>query len=203
VARVAWLEPGTIMRVLDGGASAVICPMISTPDDAERFVRACRYPPEGYRSYGSPTVRTDDAGAGPAPLGERVATIAMLETAEALRRMDEIMRTPGLDAVYVGPADLGLSLGHRPSLGDPHANVIEGLLAVAKAAAKRGLPAGVHCGSISFAERMMDAGYRFVTVLSDNVLLATAGAATVATVRTRISAAALPADGATAAPKSS
>ena len=52
LARVNWNEPGQIMKILDAGCYGIICPMVSNRKEAERFVQACKYPPDGYRSFG-------------------------------------------------------------------------------------------------------------------------------------------------------
>ncbi len=116
--RVPWNEPGTVMRVLDAGAYGVICPNIDTRADCERFVGACRYAPLGYRSVG-PRRAVLYAGADYiAKANETLLAIVQIELATALGNVDEIAAIPGLDMLYVGPADLALSLGIAPR-GDP------------------------------------------------------------------------------------
>ena len=116
LARVPWNEPGIVMKALDGGAFGVVCPMVSNREEAERFVGACRYPPDGYRSIG-PVRASLYAGADyVAKSAELVVTLAMIETREALDNLDAIMSTPGLDGIYIGPNDLCASLGRPPSL---------------------------------------------------------------------------------------
>jgi 4-hydroxy-2-oxoheptanedioate aldolase len=111
--RAAWLHPADIMRALDAGAYGVICPMINTREEAERLVSYVRYPPDGVRSFG-PTRANFSAGA---DYGQRadseVLCLAMIETAEAFANVDAIASTPGLDGLYIGPADLTLGLTGR------------------------------------------------------------------------------------------
>src|SRR5437899_8372574 len=125
LARVPWLDPGSIMKILDAGVYGVICPMINTREQAETLVRACRYPPVGYRSYGP--VRAS-IYAGP-DYGDRanqdILVIPMIETQEALKNLDDILSVPGVDAVYVGPADMSLALGCRPRLDQTDPPVVE------------------------------------------------------------------------------
>jgi 4-hydroxy-2-oxoheptanedioate aldolase len=183
--RVPWNEPGTIMRLLDAGGYGVICPMINTGQEAERFVGACRYPPEGYRSYG-PFRASLYAGADYAEgANETVVTMAMIETAEALRNLDDIMGVPGLDAVFVGPSDLGQSLGLGPGMDRAEPAVLEAIDAVLAAAERNGVEAGIFTGSVEYASRMLDKGFRFVTVLSDGRLLASAAAQSVAALKAK------------------
>ena len=115
LARVPWLEPGIIMKVLDAGAYGVICPMVNTPEQAAEFVSYLRYPPLGQRSFG-PTRANYSAGANyAAEANGEILGFAMIETAEAMANLDAIVATPGLDGIYVGPADLTL----QPVAGPP------------------------------------------------------------------------------------
>ena len=110
MARVPWNDPGIIMKALDAGAYGIICPMVNSRAEASAFVSAMRYPPGGTRSFG-PTRAIYAAGAGYAAEanGEMLA-LAMIETAEAVANLEEIVSTPGLDGVYIGPADLTLGV---------------------------------------------------------------------------------------------
>ena len=177
--RVPWNDPGLIMRLLDAGSYGVICPIVNTREDAERFVGACRYPPRGYRSFG-PYRATLYAGADYAEhADEEILTMAMIETREALENVDDIMSVPGLDAVFVGPADLGQSLGEGPGMDRTEPAVVEAIDAVLEAAVRNGLVAGIFTGSVEYASRMVEKGFRFVTVLSDGRLLAAAAGQTI------------------------
>jgi 4-hydroxy-2-oxoheptanedioate aldolase len=180
VVRVPWHDPGLIMRVLDAGAYAVICPMVDTREQAEAFVGACRYPPTGYRSYGPYRAAlyggedyTDHAD-------ETVVTMAMIETREALDNLDDILGVKGLDAVFVGPSDLGQSLGFGPGPDREEPEVVEAIDGVLSAASERGLPAGIFTGSPEYASRMVEKGFRFVNVSTDAELMAGAAADIVA-----------------------
>lgn len=183
LARVPWLEPGIIMKALDAGAYGIICPMINNRADAERFVGACRYAPEGYRSFG-PTRALVYAGADyPDHANETVLAIAMIETREGLENLDAIVRTPGLDGIYIGPADLALSLGHRPKFDHSEPELMEPIERILATAKAQGVMPGIHCGSAAYARRMIDLGFRLVTLLSDQRLLAAAAKAMVADLR--------------------
>jgi len=187
VVRVPWHDPGLIMRVLDAGCYAVICPMINTREEAEAFVGACRYPPEGYRSYGPYRATlyggedyTDHAN-------ETVVTMAMIETKEALEDLDGILNVPGLDAVFVGPSDLGQSLGLGPGMDREEPEVVKAITRVVGAAREKGLAAGIFTNSTEYAGRMIEAGFNFVNVSSDVRLMADAASATASTLRERLS----------------
>lgn len=172
LARAPWNEPGVIMRLLDAGCLGIICPMVNERAEAERFVGACRYPPQGYRSlgptraglvYGSDYARTANA---------RVITLAMVETTAALANLDAICSTPGLDGVYVGPGDLSLSLGGAQRLDSYEPVMIEALDAILAATRRHGLVAGLHTNSPDYARMVIAKGYRFVTVMTDSGMLA-------------------------------
>ena len=141
IVRVPWNEPYEIMKVLDAGAYGVIVPMVNNREEAELAVRACRYPPLGNRSFG-PIRAALYAGRGYAvEANDQIACIAMIETAEGIANADEIMSTPGLNGVYIGPADLALSMG-LPAMGDQpqpeHLEMVKSLLAKCKARYCRG-----------------------------------------------------------------
>jgi 4-hydroxy-2-oxoheptanedioate aldolase len=183
VVRVLWNDPGLIMRVLDAGCYAVICPMINTREEAEAFVGACRYPPEGYRSYGPFRATlyggqdyTDHAN-------ETVVTMAMIETQQALDNLDEILDVQGLDAIFVGPSDLGQSLGYGPGLDRDEPAVVQAMERVLAAANERGLAAGIFTGSPEYASRTVEMGFRFVTISSDARLMGSAAAGVVAALK--------------------
>jgi 4-hydroxy-2-oxoheptanedioate aldolase len=183
IVRVPWNDPGLIMRVLDAGSYGVICPMINTREDAEKFVGACRYPPDGYRSFG-PFRATLYGGADyAAHANEAVITMAMIETREALHNVDGIMSVPGLDAVFVGPADLGQSLGEGPGMDRTEPSMVEAIDGVLDSARRYGVVAGIFTGSVEYASQMVKKGFRFVTVLSDGRLLVSAAGETIAALK--------------------
>jgi 4-hydroxy-2-oxoheptanedioate aldolase len=180
VVRVPWHDSGLIMQVLDAGCYAVICPMVNTREQAEAFVGACRYPPAGYRSYGPFRVALYGGEDYTDYADDTVVTMAMIETREALDNLDEILGVTGLDAVFVGPSDLGQSLGYGPGVDREEPEVVEAIDRVLAAARDRGLPAGIFTGSTGSASRMVEKGFRFVNVSTDAQLMAGAAAGVVA-----------------------
>ncbi len=167
VVRVPWLDPGILMKVLDAGAYAVICPMVNTSEDAERLVAATHYPPRGTRSFG-PVRALLYAGADyHAHANDTIVAFAMIETRQALDNLDDILAVPGLDAIYIGPSDLSLALGCAPTFDEvdrPAAEAIDHILARAKA---HGVVAGIHNGSPEYALKRIEKGFQFVTIGSD------------------------------------
>ncbi len=184
--RVPWLDPAPIMKMLDAGAYGVICPMISSAEQAEQFVSYMRYPPRGQRSYG-PTRANYSAGNNYATeANDQVLALAMIETKEAIANLDAIVRTPGLDGVYIGPSDLSLGvsdgkLGARQDRREPE--MIKLIKEIQRKAADQGIAAGIHTASAEYAAEAIGWGFNFVTVGGDSVLLAMALKQRVATVR--------------------
>ena len=175
MARVPWLEPGIIMKAMDAGAFGIICPMVNTRADAERLVSYMRYPPKGTRSFG-PTRVNFAAGTDYAThANDTVLCLAMVETAEALENLEEIVTTPGLDGIYVGPADLSIGVSNGRLGGGfdrEEEEMIAHLKTIAAAAAKAGIKAGIHCGSPDYAARAIGWGYHLTTLSSDVQYLA-------------------------------
>jgi 4-hydroxy-2-oxoheptanedioate aldolase len=165
IARVPWNEPGIIGKLLDAGCHGVIVPMVNDREQAEAVVRACRYAPEGSRSWG-PTVTQLRRPDNRAWAAETIAVIPMIETVQALENLDEIVSTPGIDAVYVGPADLSLSLGLEPGNNDGAPVFDEALAAIVAACARWGVIAGIHASG-ALAPRRRAQGFRMITVASD------------------------------------
>jgi 4-hydroxy-2-oxoheptanedioate aldolase len=170
--RVPWLDPAIVMKVLDAGAYGVICPMINSAEEATAFVAACRYPPAGIRSCG-PIRANIYGGSDYIPNANRtIVTMAMIETRPGLDNLDEILAVDGLDAIYVGPADLSLALGCEPRIDPTEKVVVEAIeYIVARAREKKKVP-GIHTESPANAQKMIQQGFRFVTVGSDVRLLA-------------------------------
>ena len=169
--RVPWRDPAIIMKVLDAGAYGVICPMINTAAEAREFVAACRYPPAGIRSCG-PIRANIYAGADyVAKANQTIITMAMIETRAGLDNLDEILSLEGLDAIYVGPADLSIALGCEPQIDPTAEEVVQSIEHIVAKARKAKIVAGIHTGSTATALKMIRLGYQFVTVSSDMRLL--------------------------------
>ena len=168
MARVNWNEPGQIMKILDAGAYGVICPMVSNREQAEKFVQACLYPPKGYRSFG-PIRGLIYGGSDYANhANDEILKLAMIETSEALQKLDEIMSTPGLDGIYIGPADLSLAIGEKPGFDRPEdTKAYSEILRILEHTMKHNIFAGIHNGTTEYAQKMIDKGFNFVTIGAD------------------------------------
>lgn len=177
--RVEANDPARIMRALDLGACGVIVPMVDTADQAAMAAQACRYPPHGNRSFGPVRSFYDAAGASGAPL-----CLPMIETATALANIDAIAATPGIDGLFVGPVDLGLSMGlsTQEAMAMPPP-VTEGIARVADACRANGLLPGCAAFGLDSARRLADLGMRFLPLGADLGLLRRGAAQEVAGAR--------------------
>ncbi len=181
IVRVPWNEPGIIGKMLDAGAQGVIIPMVNSVAEAEAAVSACRYAPDGSRSYG-PTVsriRRDDYLEW---ASDNVAVIPMIETRQAVDAIGDILKVPGIDGVYVGPADLSLTLGLPPGNNDGEPafdTAYETIVAACRAA---GVAAGCHA-TASLVARRNQQGFQLVTATADQLALAEGAALALAEAR--------------------
>lgn len=171
LARVPWNEPGAIMKLLDAGAYGIICPMISTAEEAAAFAAACRYPPQGIRSYGPKRAMLYAGDDYMEHANATILAIAMIETAEGLANVDAIAAVPGIDALYIGPADLSLALGRTQRMDQTDPVLVAALDTILAAARRHGKVAGLHTGSPAYARRMIDQGFQFMTVQTDAAYL--------------------------------
>ena len=171
ITRVLSNDPFLIMKALDAGAWGVIVPLVNDTEDAARAVAACRYPPQGMRSYGPVRAAGVIGSRDPEELGGEVLCLVMVETREGLENVEEIAATPGLDGIYIGPSDLALSLGLPPTLDIQEGEHAEAVKRIREACRKHGIAAGIHAASGEWARRHAEAGFDMVTVATDAALL--------------------------------
>tara|TARA_B100000686_G_C16645953_1_gene892802 strand:+ start:382 stop:1149 length:768 start_codon:yes stop_codon:yes gene_type:complete len=187
MARLNWNEQDQIMKVLDFGAYGIICPMVSNRNQSEKFVQACMYPPKGNRSFG-PTRAFMYGGKDYVDhANDEILKLAMIETKEALQELENIMKTPGLDGIYIGPADLSLAIGEKPGFdkpaGHPTYEQITNILSYAK---KYNLVAGIHNATPEYAKKMIDIGFKIVTVGSDKIFMCDGAKSIVSKIKNKI-----------------
>ncbi len=169
IVRVPWNEPGIIGKTLDAGAHGVIVPMVNTREQAEAVVASSRYVPNGSRSWG-PVMAGQRHQEQRAWADATIAVVPMIETREAISNLDAILSVPGIDAIYVGPADLSISLGLEPS-GNADETVLDDALAtIVEACGRHGVTPGIHCTG-ALTQRRRDQGFRMITVTSDALAL--------------------------------
>ena len=164
IVRVPRNEAGIIGKSFDAGAHGVIIPMVNTAAEAEAAASACRYAPRGTRSWGPivASLRHDYFAWEPG----NVACIPMIETAEALANLDAILEVPDIDAIYVGPADLSITLGLPPGNNDGEPAFDEALNFILERCAAHNVIAGIQSTGVLTPKRIA-AGFRMVTVTSD------------------------------------
>lgn len=166
-ARVPVVELWTAKRVLDQGVSGVIFPFTSTPELAQRAAQACKYPPVGLRGSGAslaamtwpePANYNDSADA-------NVMVVTVIEQAEAVKNIEEIAATPGVDVLFIGTSDLSFSLGLRGRQNEP---LLDEAIAKVVAAAKRhGKFLGRPAGNGEQVPRYREQGFQFFQALTE------------------------------------
>jgi 4-hydroxy-2-oxoheptanedioate aldolase len=161
-------DAAPIGRVLDAGADAIIVAMIESADQAAAAVAATRYPPHGTRSFGP--LRAS-LGADTAALEARVSVFAMIETAAALTDVETICAVPGLAGIYVGPADLAISMGVEVTNATTDPAVLKAISRVREAASAAGLVPAVHAGNGKVGHAMAQLGFQMVTLAAESQAL--------------------------------
>ncbi len=172
--RLPSADPAPIGRVLDAGADAIIVAMIESADQAAAAVAATRYPPAGVRSFGP--LRAS-LGHDTAALQTRVSVFAMIETAAALADVNEICSVPGLSGIYVGPADLAISMGVEVTKATTHPAVRDAIIEIRRVASAAGLVAGIHAGEGKAGQAMAQLGFQLITLASESQALRRGAAA--------------------------
>jgi 4-hydroxy-2-oxoheptanedioate aldolase len=164
IVRVTANEPAAIGRVLDRGAAGVVVPLVNSPEEAAAAVAACRYPPRGSRSFGPN--RAAWLKDRPEPL-----CVVMVETTAAVEALPRTLEVDGIDAIFIGPSDLGLSAGFGVRAQDGDTSFYDLLRTVIGACRDRGLPVGIYCASADHVQLFRSMGCTFFTLLSDTTLL--------------------------------
>lgn len=181
--RVPNAEPGLVMKALDAGAYGIICPLVNSAEDARALLRASAYPPSGGRSFGPARGLLYGGPDYAEHANDTIVRLAMIETRDGLAAVADICAVEGLDGIFVGPNDLGLTLGKGTASDptDPEVRAaIDHCVRTAKAAGKH---AGIFCPSGAVAGRRIGEGFDFVVPNSDANLLKSALAAELAAAR--------------------
>ncbi|MDF1720622.1 MAG: aldolase/citrate lyase family protein [Minwuia sp.] len=167
LARIPWNDPTWIMKTLDAGALGLVCPMVNTAEEAAQFVGASHYPPLGFRSFANVRGPLYAGADYRARSRELVVTLAMIETKTALDNIEEIVQVEGLDAVYIGPSDLAIGLGHEP-VGDPtEPEVLEAIAHIRRVAEAAGVMPTIHTAGGDHAKRCFGEGFRLCTLANE------------------------------------
>ena len=164
IVRVPWNEPGIIGRVMDAGAYGVIIPMVNTVDEARQAVSSCFYHPKGARSMGPAGVSPRAGREGYFDTANnKMLCIPMIETKQAVENLDEILSVPGIDAVYVGPADLSITYGLAPKTDQADIEWNAALERIVKRCGAHGVVPGIHADA-TLAPKRSALGFRLITV---------------------------------------
>ena len=169
--RPAANDPTLIKQILDLGAEGLVVPEVDDAASCAAAVAAARYPPLGRRGFG-PRRAARLGGGRPAYLAradEEVAVLVMIESAAAVASIDAILKTPGLDGIMVGPADLAVSLGHLNDLSHP--DVRAAIVGVHDACHRHSVPFGIFAATEQAAREWSAAGAGFMTVGADTQFL--------------------------------
>jgi 4-hydroxy-2-oxoheptanedioate aldolase len=178
VVRVPFGDAVVIKQVLDLGVQNLLVPMVDSAEQAADLVRAVRYPVAGIRGVGSSLARASRWNRVEDYLPNASSTISLfvqVESAASVAAVDAIAATPGVDGLFVGPADLAASMGHLGQQGHP--DVVESVLTAIRAGVTAGVPVGVNAFVADDADRWLAAGASFVAVGADVALLARASEA--------------------------
>lgn len=173
VVRAPMGEPWLIKQLLDIGADTLLVPMVDDAQQAAALVRAVRYPPAGIRGVGAGVARASGFGRDAGYLAradDEVCLIVQAESRAALENLSEIAAVDGVDAVFIGPADLAADMG-QPVASDPVQDAIAAGIATIRAAGK---PAGIMTPDESLNRRYLDLGAQFVAVGADTLVYASA-----------------------------
>jgi 2-keto-3-deoxy-L-rhamnonate aldolase RhmA len=167
IVRAPWNDPVIVKQILDVGAEGIIFPWINSRAECEAAVAATRYPPEGLRGFGPRRAARLAGGLAEyaRAANDSILVLAQIERIEAVERLDEILTTPGLGGVMVGPADLAISLGHLHELEHPEVERTIGR--ILDACLRHNVPFGIFSGTAEKAERWIRRGGRIATVGGD------------------------------------
>lgn len=163
MARLQGAGSAAASYLLDLGLSGLIMPTVSTSSAAREFVAATRYPPRGNRSHG-PVRR--------APIGSDDPVLwAMIETSDGVDNVAEIAATDGIDGLFVGPGDLGISLGIGSGQNRHEPEFLDAVDTIRTAADASGIAVGIHSTDAGYTGEMIEAGFDLVTVWVDAVTI--------------------------------
>jgi len=174
IVRVPWLDPTPIMKTLDAGATGIICPMINNKEQAQKLVEYASYAPMGTRSFGptrAPFLYGDNYQS---IANSSLLVIAMIETKEALENLDDIIGTEGIDAIFIGPSDLSLSLGYPAEFNNEDPFIMETIEHIVKTTKKYGKYIGLYNTDLDYALKMVKLGFDYVTISNDSSYIAQA-----------------------------
>ena len=185
VVRVPWNDAVVVKRVLDAGATTLMFPFVQAADEARRAVAATRYPPEGVRGIAGVNrgSRFGTLANHVKTANQHVGAIVQLETPAAIAQLEAIVAVPGVDAVFLGPADLSAAMGHP---GNPmHPAVLDLMSQAVQRCKAAGTPVGTVGGTPEVVAQYRATGFDFVAISSDLGLMMRGAQASITALRTR------------------
>jgi 4-hydroxy-2-oxoheptanedioate aldolase len=184
--RIPWNTGENVKRVLDLGAWGIVFPMTNSAAEAEAAVAAAKYPPRGHRSVGG-SLAAMAFGAESAEYyaraNDETMVIIQMEHIRAVEHADEILRVPGIDAVFIGPTDLSASMGKTPSGDAADPDVQEAIGHIRRVAAEHKVASGIHVFTPEAVMQRIQEGFRFIALGTDVRFMAGAARAALARVR--------------------
>lgn len=175
IVRIPTVDPIMIKQLMDAGAQNILVPMIETADQAELIAKAMRYPPIGFRGVGTALARAaqwNRVNDYFKLADNEMCCIGQIESIKAVDNLEEILKVEGLDVCFIGPADLGATMGY---LGQPsHPEVVALVKETIRKIVKAGKVAGFLTGSKPLIQEYTDAGASMIGVGLDTILLAKA-----------------------------
>lgn len=185
VVRVPWNDTVTIKRVLDAGATTLLIPLVQSADEARQAVAATRYPPQGVRGVAGMTraARYGVVNNYLQHANDGMGVIVQLETPQALQQIDAIAAVEGVNALFIGPADLSAAMGYLGQL--THPAVLEQMSRAVKRAKEAGKPIGTIGGTPEVVAQYRAIGFDFVAISSDLSLLVRGAQLAISALRTQ------------------
>lgn len=171
LARVKWNDAGEIMKTLDAGVNGIICPMINSKKDAKKLIKWCRYPPLGERSFGPIRAKFLYEENYFKIANQEIYVFAMIETAQAIENIDEILELEGINGVYIGPADLSSSLGIEPKFDQENEEFLEKIAFILQKTKQYHKYIGIHNLTPEYAKKMAKLGFNFLTIGSELIFM--------------------------------
>lgn len=162
-------------RALDFGAEAVIAPMVNTIEDAQRFAASMKYPPVGQRSwgptYGFPRHGKGDHAQWLRESNKRTVSFAMIETRAAVEILDNILDTPGIDAIFLGPSDFSIAWTNGERVSSTLEDMMKTVEQVAERTRKVGKYAGIYVVDPTISGRFVSMGYQLLAMGSEQTVM--------------------------------
>ena len=171
MARVPWNDTVWVQRTLDAGALGLVVPMVNSVEDAQKAVANMKYATQGQRSYGGSRARSYVEGDYYTWAQENITAIVMIETIQAVKHAEEILSVEGVDACFIGPTDLALSMGLTFADTGPGTEHEAAMMQVLAAGKKVGTAVGKHCYDAREINLRIEQGFQFLALASDSAFM--------------------------------